>query len=727
MAPTSVRLKFNSAWCPELTEAANREAIGSACSRIEIPFFRNLRPNLGQYTPRKAYQIDTMKPSLLFNLRCAAALLFGGAAAANANSYVVNSTGDQPLYNNRLNFCETGPFNGVCTLPAAIQISNNVGGTNTITFNIPTSDPGYSNGTWTINLTNALPDVTASVDITGPGPAKLVIQNANPNGNRFRIFTITTTGTVNLSSLAIANGSLFDSNGGGIQNANGGAMNLTNCALSGNQTGGLGGGVYNGSGSMNVTNCTFTGNGSGQGGGIWNGGTMNVTGCTFNGDNYAGFAGGGGINNEGTMNVTNCTISGNQGYDGGGIANGHILTVTGCTISWNSGGYDGDSGGGISNYSGGTVTVTNTTITSNSAYSGGGIFNDAGGIISISGSTITNNSVSLDDNGFEGMGGGIYSIPSNGSSVKIKSSIIALNTAASSDPDLTGSFISNGYNLIGDNQDVETSFPAGNPNANNDIVGTYSSPIDPKLDPKGLQNNGGPTQTIALLPLSPAIDKGSGTTVAGVHLIADQRGVGYKRTINKAIANSAGGDGTDVGAFELGAQIKAVSTLVHGSAGTFNVNLPLFGTKPAVECRSGGASGIYKVNLTFPNAVTVSNAAVSLDPKAAGATGSVSSFSVSSSKVTVNLTGVSNAQTIHINLSGVSDGTNTNDVSVPMGVLLGDTGNNGSVASNDVSLTQSKVGQTTGTSNFREDVNLDGVINSADVNLVQSKVGTKLP
>jgi Dockerin type I domain len=100
---------------------------------------------------------------------------------------------------------------------------------------------------------------------------------------------------------------------------------------------------------------------------------------------------------------------------------------------------------------------------------------------------------------------------------------------------------------------------------------------------------------------------------------------------------------------------------------------------------------------------------------------------VSGRVVTVNLTGVSNAQTIGITLSNVSDGTNTNDVSVSMGVLLGDTNKSGSVTSSDVTLTQSKSGQTANSTNFREDVTLDGVINSTDVQTVQSKVGTKLP
>jgi hypothetical protein len=136
---------------------------------------------------------------------------------------------------------------------------------------------------------------------------------------------------------------------------------------------------------------------------------------------------------------------------------------------------------------------------------------------------------------------------------------------------------------------------------------------------------------------------------------------------------------------------------------------------------------VFKVILTFPTAVTVGNASVTPDPKAPGATASVSSASVSGSKVTVNLTGVSNAQTITITLADVSDGTNTNDVSVPMGILLGDTNADRFVTDTDVNLTQSKVGQVVTKSTFREDVTVDGSIGSTDVQTVQSKVGTKLP
>jgi DNA-directed RNA polymerase specialized sigma24 family protein len=86
-----------------------------------------------------------------------------------------------------------------------------------------------------------------------------------------------------------------------------------------------------------------------------------------------------------------------------------------------------------------------------------------------------------------------------------------------------------------------------------------------------------------------------------------------------------------------------------------------------------------------------------------------------------------NAQRIVITLFNFSDGTNTNDVSVPIGYCSGILTGNGAVTSKDVTLAQSKVGQTVNGTEFREDVTLDGLINSTDANLVRSKVGTKTP
>ena len=107
--------------------------------------------------------------------------------------------------------------------------------------------------------------------------------------------------------------------------------------------------------------------------------------------------------------------------------------------------------------------------------------------------------------------------------------------------------------------------------------------------------------------------------------------------------------------------------------------------------------------------------------------GSVGSFSVSGSQVTVNLTGVTNAQRITVRLGNVNDGTNIGDVDVSMGVLAGDVNGNAAVNASDVSLTKSQIGQSVTSSNFREDVNASGTINAGDVVLVKTNIGTSLP
>ena len=101
-------------------------------------------------------------------------------------------------------------------------------------------------------------------------------------------------------------------------------------------------------------------------------------------------------------------------------------------------------------------------------------------------------------------------------------------------------------------------------------------------------------------------------------------------------------------------------------------------------------------------------------------------ITVSGTTVTVPLTNVANAQTITITLFSVNDGTNAGDVYVPMKVLLGDTTNDGSVNSSDVSQTKSQSGAPVTGSNFREDTTVDGTINSSDVSQVKSKSGTSL-
>jgi hypothetical protein len=169
--------------------------------------------------------------------------------------------------------------------------------------------------------------------------------------------------------------------------------------------------------------------------------------------------------------------------------------------------------------------------------------------------------------------------------------------------------------------------------------------------------------------------------------------------------------------------VSAVSRKTHGSAGDFDVDLPIAGPT-GIEDRTGGPNGNHTVIVTFAAPVTVTNVATTPQN---GGTGSVSSFAVNGSTVTINLTNVSNAQTLAINLLGVNNGTTFGDVTVFMGVLAGDTNADRFCDAVDVSQTKSQSGKAVTGSNFREDVNVDGFIDAVDAALVKSKSGTALP
>jgi phosphatidylinositol-3-phosphatase len=166
--------------------------------------------------------------------------------------------------------------------------------------------------------------------------------------------------------------------------------------------------------------------------------------------------------------------------------------------------------------------------------------------------------------------------------------------------------------------------------------------------------------------------------------------------------------------------ISAASRKTHGTAGTFDVPLPLLGT-PGIECRSGGASSDYQMVITFGTPVAVAGAEVTQG------TGQTSSTSTSGNQVFVNLTGVTNAQTIQVTLFAVNDGTATNNLTIPMSVLLGDVDATGRVDGNDVSAVQSHTRQTTDGTNYRFDVDATGRIDGNDVSTTQGQTRTSLP
>jgi CSLREA domain-containing protein len=707
--------------------------------------------------------------ALALLLAAAAMLRLGSKASASTAivppagyAFVVNTTVDaaDAIIDT---ICETASGNGQCTLRAAIQEANAHPGSG-IYFSIPTTDPGYSNGKWTIKLSTALPSLSAPMTINGPGANKLVVQRLNGNGTdtpEFRIFNVTTSGTVAFSGITIFNGSTHsftDYLGGGIQNYNAGTVKVTNCTLKQNFAHSYfdpdsykispwagGGGIANrAGGTINVASSTLTDNFANFGGGLYNdgSGTITVTNTVFSYNDDDG-SNGGGIYNEGTITLTGATLTSNHSSSiGGGIYNrvGTANVVRSTIGPYNK----ANNGGGIYNDDNGTFNVTNSTIAYNSAEQTGETNGNGGGIYNRATLNVTNSTVAVNaalgilSGDFTVYGGGIYNDPAG--TATIKSTIIANNSfyPSGEGTDVYGAFISQGYNLIMI-RDGSTGFPVAT-----DQTGTCAGPnpgcnaaLDPQFefDSHGplLKNNGGPTKTFALLPYSPAIDRGTSNGLTGT-LTTDQRG--SPRTFDYSFVPNVScfafhhflicdgsGDGADVGAVEFGGAFLpiSVSRKVHGSAGSFDIYLVGNLVSPvAVEDRTGGPSQLL---IDFPENVTVSGVSLT------AGMGTVSSFTVNGGQVTVNLTGVTNAQTIAVTLSGVSNGTTTKNVSIPIGVLLGDTGNDGAVDSTDLSETQSLAlsGQPINRSTFRFDINHDGFINNADVQLIQSKLGTHLP
>jgi hypothetical protein len=450
--------------------------------------------------------------------------------------------------------------NGSGSLRQAILDANSAAGNNLINF--------ASGVSGAINLVTPLPDLSSNIDLEGPAPANVTVQ-CGIYGN-LRIFTVTNGATVTIAGLTVSH-DLGPNAFAGIQNQNG-TLTVSNCALDTNY--GVGIGSYAGE-DLTVSNCTFTNK---QGGGIliaapavgpggvvtvsnctlstWGpaissqGGTLNVSRCNISNNTP-------GISNSGTLDVSNSTISSNSG---GGIYNTGTATIDSCTIAGNT---NMNGGGGISNS--GTLTITNSTVTGNSAlgrwewvllgYSnhlpiygfapetpavGGGIWNS--GTLTVNNCTIAANTATQNVGNDASNGGGIAS---TAGTVTVHNTIIAQNQSPTG-PDVVGTFVSQGHNLIG-NGSGSTGFTAPG-----DQVSTPSAPIDPRLGP--LQNNGGPTQTMALLRGSPAIDAGDNNSAPAT----DQRG--FSRLVDPLV---------DIGAFDVRyVQLRGVrDAALQGRAG----------------------------------------------------------------------------------------------------------------------------------------------------------------
>jgi CSLREA domain-containing protein len=419
-------------------------------------------------------------------------------------------------------------------------------------------------------------DVVSNITLVGSGEAATVV-DGNGAVLADRVFDVSASAIAAFDGLTIRNGNSPTSAAGGGAISNDGRATFRDATIVGNSAGAGGGAVSNGAGAISeFFDSTVSGNvAGGSGAGIRNGSgaSSTFTNTTISGN--AALVGGGGVSNDGVATFTNSTVSGNiAGGRGGGVFNGTPVataTFTNTTISGNAA--QGE-GGGISNGSGATSTMVNSTVSGNrTADFGGGVH---GGTSSLSNSTVTVNTADSDANG-TGDGGGVAL-----TTMTVKNSVIAGNVDGSPSPapiapDCQAVLTSQGYNLIGNDTGCTITAGLG------DKVGSGAVPIDPGLAP--LRNYGGPTATHALLAFSPARNSGSpaASDTGGDSCIGtDQRGV--PRPQNSRC---------DVGAYEYAACLKAVVDQVGTSgndtlAGTSGPDVFLgLGGKDRIKGRGG--------------------------------------------------------------------------------------------------------------------------------------------
>ncbi|HKG27486.1 MAG TPA: choice-of-anchor Q domain-containing protein, partial [Thermomicrobiales bacterium] len=460
-----------------------------------------------------------------------------GVSSAGAATFTVTNTAD------------SGPG----SLRRAIADAGGTAGSDAVQF-----APGVAGK---ITLTSGQITITSPVDVQGPG-ADLVTVSGN---DQSRVFTVQSGKTASISGLTVADGSA--GTGGGIRND--GTLTLTNVTVRNNGAGGSspdgrGGGIFN-TGSLTLQRSFVDDNAvSGDdaaGGGIENdGGSVALLQSTVR-DNEAvgtgepGDGTGGGIaNDNGNLTIRSSTLSGNQASgnllvgvgQGGAVFNGgRNLVITNSTISGNSTLGDGAGAAGIEDSSSGVTTLSADTIASNTA----GALDDGRGVnLTLSGAqtTITNTIVA------DARGG-----PNcvRGTALTTRYDLEDANTC--------------GFNAASDQRNKE-----------------------PRLAP--LEDNGGPTRTRSIPISSPATDQG-----ISAGLDNDQRGKD-RPSVFPDIPKPPGGDGSDIGAYEIQAILATVTNNNDSGSGSLRQALGLGAIQvrfaPSVTGTIALTSGPLRIN-----------------------------------------------------------------------------------------------------------------------------------
>ena len=446
------------------------------------------------------------------------------------------------------------PYDNQTSLREALAYAQTLGGSPTITFASALAGQ-------TCLLTNigdgtfgpsALLVSNLTVTIDGSTNGVNLSQNIGTNSptGGMRIFYVTSSGNLTLKNLTASGGLAQGGNGG---NLGGGAA-------------GLGGAVVN-AGTLNLVQCTLRANtaqggiAAGYGGGIGGGGLGSSAdrngGGGPNGESWhqgesgsGGFGGGGsgagpgGFGGGGGGSTSDGGFGGFGGGGGGGINRNGRNGFGGGNGADNGGGGAG-LGGAIFNY-GGALLITNSTLAGNSAMGGTGQYNGSGyggAIFNLNGSVTTLNATLANNTAPQG-GGAIYSLGDNGVATQAgpvlphtTANVVLNNTILSGSTDgsanAVNDFLQNtNDSSFGINYGSVASSGGGNLIVSNSVspggfAGTIVASSNPNLGP--LQNNGGPTLTMALLAGSPAI--GAGNPALAASLTTDQRGAGYPRTV----------------------------------------------------------------------------------------------------------------------------------------------------------------------------------------------------